>query len=134
MLEIVTTISSLAIRSSILISPASSSIDVLRSSPYLSLTSISSSLMICILLGSSAKISFKSAIVAINSAYSALTLSISRPVSFWSLISKIAFACISDSLNSFIKPFLASSPFLDARISFITASRLSRAIINPSKI
>ena len=91
----VTTTLSFAIISSMLISPSACVICVRLSSPNFSLISVSSSLMIVFCLSGLAKISFKSAISNCNSSYSVLTFSLSRPVSFCSLISKIALACAS---------------------------------------
>ena len=116
------------------ISFAEYSIIDLLSSPYFSLITIISSLMICILLDSLSRISFKSVINFIISSYSPLNLSCSRPVNCLNRISTIAFDCISDNLKRLIKFSLASSAFLEALIILITSSILSDAIINPSKI
>ena len=131
--EIVMTTSESGIISSMLTSPPEYSISVLRSSPNLSLTSSSSSLMIDIRNALSFKMLFKYSIVFINSSYSALILSRSRPVSFWRRMSKIALAWISLSLNSVINPVFASSGVDEARMSLMTASRLSMAMSKPSR-
>ena len=121
------------IMSSILTSPPANSMSVRRSSPYLSFISMSSSLMISMRLALSDKILFKYSIVFMSSSYSALILSLSRPVSFCRRMSRMAFACISLSLNSDIKPLRASSGVAEPRMSLITASRLSIAISKPSR-
>ena len=122
------------IKSSIRISFAEYSIIDLLSSPYLSLITAISSLMICILTGSLSKISFKFVINFIISSYSPLNLSCSRPVNCLNRISTIALDWISDKLKRVIKFSLASSAFFDALMILITSSMLSDAIISPSKI
>ena len=130
---VITTFSS-GIISSILKSPPEYSILDLLSSPYLSLISISSSLIIVILLSSLSRILLRSLIVFINSSNSPLSLSCSRPVNCLKRISTIAFDWISESLNSFINLILASSAFDEDLIKAITLSILSEAIIKPSNI
>ena len=126
--------SSFGIISSILTSDEENSIFDLLSSPYFSLTSFKSSTKRVYLKFSSERISLNLSILLIISSCSVLILSISRPVSFCSLRSKIALAWISDNEKFEIKPFLASSGVLEDLISLIIASRLSRAINKPSKI
>ena len=82
--------SSLGIKSSIFISLAEYSILDLLISPYLSLTSFSSVLIISILLSSLSSISLRSFITFSRSSYSALSLFCSRPVNCLNLISTIA--------------------------------------------
>ena len=123
--------SSSGIISSTVNSAAECSISDLLLSPYLSLISDSSSLIISILLPLSERISFKFFICLFSSSFSLLIFSLSRPVSFWSLISNIALDCISDNLYFDINPFLASSGLFDFLINSITSSMLSRAIIYP---
>ena len=72
--------------------------------------------------------SFKSAL------YSSSILPLSSAVSLWSFMSSIAWACIMERPNFLQSPALASAGVFEALISFITASSLSRAIFNPSKI
>ena len=126
--------SSSAIISSILRSVAFSTISVLLSSPYFSLISRSSSLIICILFVLLSKMPFNSAIYLIISLYSARIFSVSRPVSFWSFMSKIACACFSDNLKPPTRPAFAVSGSLLFLIVSRTLSMLSRAIFKPSKI
>ena len=119
----VITTSSSAIKSSMRISSAECTITERRSSPYFSLISINSSLMICIRIPSSAKIDFKNSMVFINSAYSSLILSRSSPVNRRSVISKIALDCKSERPNFSIKPVRASSGVSELRINLITSSK-----------
>ena len=65
------------------------SIVVLRSSEYLFLISVNSSLIICNTLASLAKISFKSAIIFNNDANSSSILLLSKPVNRLNFNSKI---------------------------------------------
>ena len=132
--EIVMTTFSSGIISSIERSPPAYSITDLLSSPYLSLISFNSSEIIFILLFSFSRISFKSSMSFLISSYSDLSLSCSNPVNCLNLISTIAFAWTSESLNFLIKLFLASSAFFEAFIKAITSSILSEAIIKPSSI
>ena len=120
--------------SSILNSPPENSITDLLSSPCFSFISKSSSLIMFILLSLSLKISLRSFINSNKPLNSSLNLFCSRPVNCLNLISTIAFDCVSDKLNSFIKFFLASSALEDFFIISITLSILSDAIIKPSKI
>ena len=76
--------------SSILTSEDENSIFDLLSSPYFSLTNFKSSERIVYLKSSSDKIKLKYLIFSIISACSALILSISSPVSFCNLKSRIA--------------------------------------------
>ena len=124
----------LGVKSSIFNSPCSGKICVFLSSPYFSLSSSNSSFIRARTLFLSARIASYSAIFLIKSSYSALILSCSRPVKRLNCISKIAFACSVSSPNLDIKPFLASSVFLDFLISSITSSSAFKAIIKPSKI
>lgn len=78
--------------------------------------------------------SFKYFILSRSSLCSFRTLSRSRAVNLWSLISRIACAWIAVSLNFFIKFSFAVGTSFDDLIVLITSSRLSRAISSPSKI
>ena len=130
----VTTTCESGIMSSIFMSAPAYSISERRASPYLSRMAISSSLMICILLGSCAKISFKSVINNIISSYSPLSLSCSSPVSWRKRISTMALAWISDNSKRAIRRSLASSGLFEPLMILITSSMLSLAMINPSKM
>ena len=128
------TISSSAYISSTLKSPAAYSISVLLSSPYFSRISTSSSLMIFILMSTFSSISFNRVIKAITSLCSSLNFSISRPVNFCKRRSRMALAWRSLKSNFWIKPSLAMSGVFEARINAITSSRLSTAIMSPSRM
>ena len=110
------------------------SIVVLRSSEYLFLISVNSSLIICNTLASLAKISFKSAIIFNNAANSSSILLLSKPVNRLNFNSKILSAWIKDKLNLSINVFLAISSVSAFLIILITSSILSKAILYPSKI
>ena len=70
----------------------------------------------------------------ITSLYSLIILSVSKPVSLWSLISKIACACISDKPKPSIKDCLAVWGSLLFLIVSTILSIFFRAILRPSKI
>ena len=63
-----------------------------------------------------------------------MILSRSRPVSLCSRISRIACDCLSESMKVSMRPCLASFGSLADLISSMTASRLSRAIVKPSRM
>ena len=116
------------------ISPVFSIISVRLSSPNCFLISFSSSTTTSIRSFSLASNS-SSLFISFNiSLYSSTIFSLSRAVSLWSFISRIACAWISESLNLFIRPSLASWGPLLFLISVITSSRLSMAIFKPSNI
>ena len=130
----VMTTSSSSMRSSTSKSSTSMSKEVLRSSPYFSLISVSSSLMMFNTSCSSAKIALYSAIIFCISAYSSSIFSRSRPVRRWRRMSRIACAWISVRAKRSMSWTLASLPSLAARISAMTSSMLSRAMRRPSRI
>ena len=107
---------------------------VLRSSPYFSFISMSSSLTIFICKSLLARISLYLAIIFCSSAYSLLRSSTARFVNCPRRISTIALACSSSSEKRSFRLFLASSWFLELRIIFTTSSMLFTAMINPSRI
>ena len=117
-----------------LISALAFLISVLRSSPKSSFNLSASSLIIPYIFESSDKIPVNSSINSISSLYSWLILSLSSPVSLCNLISRIAFAWISENLNFAINSVRATFASFEARIILITSSILSSAILNPSKI
>ena len=114
--------------------PPAYSITDRRSSPYFCFTSSNSSLMMAILRSFFSRISFKSAIVVTRASYSDRSLSCSKPVSWRKRISTIALACNSLSLKVSISFCRASSALSEARISRITSSILSDAIMRPSSM
>ena len=97
MFEMVTTISSGLIKSSVERSSLSS-MGVFLSSPNSSLTDNSSSSITSCNLSGFSRISFKAAISWRTSSYSLIKLSCSKPVSLCSLKSRIACACFEESL------------------------------------
>ena len=122
------------VKSSIVTSPCSGTIWVFLSSPYFSLSSRSSDLIISRTFCLSARISSYSEIFFNNSSYSFLILSCSNPVNLLNCISKIAFAWSISSPKRLIKPTLASSVVLDFLISSMTSSKEPNAINKPAKI
>ncbi len=131
LLVMVTTTSSCGMRSSRSSSTCEALICVLRSLLYFCLSSESSDLIIPYFFSSLSMIDIYSAISRISSAYSSSTFCLSSPVSFCRRMSRIAFACISSSPKLAIKPDLASSTVLEARMREMTASRWSSAIFRP---
>ena len=129
-----TAIGVFGVKSSIVTSPCSGNIWVFLSSPYFSLSSKSSPLIILRIFWRLARISSYSAIFLTNSSYSALTLSCSNPVNLLNCISRIAFAWSTSRPNLLIKPTLASSVVFDFLISSITSSIEPSAIIKPAKM
>ncbi len=115
-------------------SVALSIISVLLSSPYFSLISRSSSLIIFILFVLLSKILFRPVMCLIISLYSERIFSVSRPVNFCSFISKIACACFWDKSKPFISPAFAISGSLLFLIVSRTLSILSKAIFKPSNM
>ena len=78
---------------------------------------------------------FSSLSISFKSSFSSFSIfSLSSPVRRPSLISSMALAWASLSLNSRIKPSLATTLSALALIKAMTASMLSRAILSPSKI
>ena len=120
-------------RSSIRKSPSASMISVRRLSPCFSRVARSSSMTIFINSASLARIARSRSIVVSNSASSSRIFCRSNPVSRWSCMSRIAWAWISVSENSMTRPIRASAGFFAARISLMTASRWSSAILRPSR-
>ena len=108
--------------------------DVLRSSPYLSRITRSSSRTTPSSSFSSANISLKRAICLINSSYSPSSFSRSNPVSARRRISTIACACGSSSPNRSIRRSFAIAVVFEERTIFITSSILSSAIKSPLSI
>ncbi|MBA1343118.1 MAG: hypothetical protein C5S52_05925 [ANME-2 cluster archaeon] len=126
--------SSDGIKSSSSNSSCASSISVLLWSAYFSFIARSSSFIRSRTFCGFASTSLRNAIVSSSDAYSSSSFSRSMPVRRRSCISRIAFACTSDSPKFAIKPSLAASAVFDDRISLITASMLSRAIFSPSRM
>ena len=110
------------------------SISVLLSSLYLSLITVNSSMINWINFAWFARISSKFLIISFNSFSSSFIFSIARPVNLPNLISVIAFACLSDKLNTSIIVAWASASVLEFLIILIISSILLTAIFNPSKI
>ena len=130
----VTTISSSAIRSSISMSPTSSRISVLRSSPYFFWISFISSLIIWSTIASLSRIALNLAMFLIKSWYSALIFSLSNPVSLCNLMSRIAWAWMSERSKSDIRRAFASLGSEEDLINSITSSKKSSAFFSPSRI
>ena len=132
--DMVITTCSFGIMSSIDKSPPAYSMVERRSSPYFSLTTANSSLIICIRRSFLSKISFKSSMVFIRSSYSVRNLSCSNPVSWRKRISTMALAWISLNSKRLMSFWRASSGLEEPRMIDITSSILSEAIISPSKM
>jgi len=128
------TVFSLGIISSIEISNASNPIAVLLSSPYFSEIARISSRITRRSVFLSARIAFSLRIFSINSAYSASSFSLSKPVRARRRMSTIACAWTSVSSNLSINSCLATWTLLDPRMIRITSSILSRAFSRPSNI
>ena len=130
--ESVITCSSSSIRSRIDISSKASRISVLLSSPKRSRIAVNSSFMSSISLDSDPNIAFNSATISSKPFCSVIILSFSIPVNRCNLMSKMAWAWISENLNSSINFGRASLASLDPRIILMILSILSRAIKYPS--
>ena len=114
-------------------SPSSSRISVRRPSPYASRTPRSSETTISISSVSLSRMARSRTIVLTRSASSSTIFWRSSPVSRCSCMSRIAWAWIPVRANRSISPVRASAGARDRRISRMTASRLSRAILSPSR-
>ena len=101
------------------------------SSPNSSLISFNSFLINVLSLDFDFKIFSISSCSSTNSFLSFSILSCSNFANCLSLISKIAFAWISDNLNAFINSFFGSSEFL---MIFITLSKSTKIVSSPSRI
>ena len=121
-------------RSSMDISPTSSTISVLLASPNFSLSPVSSSTARLSMSFSLPSISFSFATVAISSRLSSSILSLSRAVSLWRRISRIAWAWRSESANVRTRPAFAAAGLSEPLMSSTISSRLSRAILKPSRM
>ena len=122
-------------RSSILNSPTACLISfVRRSSPYLSRSSVSSFLITPSIFFGEASRSSRFLMRSFFSLSSSSTRLRSRPASAWSRISRMAVACLSESLNFLISSRCASSLSADCLIVLMIASMWSRAFFRPSKI
>ena len=130
----VTMQASLAMRSSMLISPSSATMSVRRGSPYFSLTSSSSVLTTPISFFSLASRLLRYSMRLMSSRYSSSILSRSRPVSWYRRMSRMALAWSSDSLNLAINFFFASSRSSASLMILTTASMLSSAMRKPSRM
>ena len=107
---------------------------VLLSSPYFSEISDSSFLIMESIFFGLAKMSLSSLINFWTSDNSSSIFCLSRPASFCRRISKMALACNSENLNSFIKLARAISTSLDFFMSFIISSIWSSATLRPINI
>ena len=130
----VITIFSFGIKSSMEMSYSSNPMDVLLSSPYLSLMTSISSRITPRSNFSSARIASSLSIWAISSAYSFSSFSLSNPVRARRRISTIAWAWTSSSSNFSMSSAFAACTVLEPRMIRITSSILSSAINNPFKI
>ena len=90
--------------------------------------------MIARTLDSLARMSLRSSICTLSWSYSSLMEFSSRPVSLWSLMSRIAFACSSSIPSRSLSPSFASSPVLDARMRAMVSSSMLMAFIRPSRM
>ena len=125
--------SSSVIKSSIEIPPRSlSSMFVLLLSPYKSINSFNSSIIILLISSSLDNIFSISLIRVIKFFLSSNIFSCSIPVSLWSLRSSIALAWITEIFNFLIKDSLASLGSLEDLIILIVWSNLSKATLKPS--
>ncbi len=115
-------------------SPSASMIWVRRSSPYLLISSVSSSLMMLRISRLLERICLRWAMSFSSSAASETIFSCSRPVSLCSLMSKMAFACSSERRNASIRPSLASAGVGAALMILITSSMFFRAMSRPARI
>ena len=118
-----------SIRSSSTISCSAWTISVRRASAYFALISPISSLMICLILPTSARIPSSSLIRLWSLSSSSSIFSRSRPVSLPSVISTIACACTSDSPKRSIRVALESGMDLDDFMICTISSMLSSAIL-----
>ena len=143
----VTTISSSGTTSSIRMLPAKAAISVIRSLPNWSLMAWNSSRITAMSRVSSARMALRWAMVFSSSASSSRILSRSSPVRRCRRMSRMAWACLSESFSQgcfsswaavakrpSMRPCLASSGEAAARISLMTASRKSSAIFRPMRI
>ncbi len=131
----VTKTSSLATKSSSLNSPILLLyIFVFLESPNFSFNSLSSLSIISSIICGFLRILISSSINFFNSWYSFSIFSLSKAANLLNCISRMAVAWISESLNLEIRFVFASSCVLLSLIVLITASKLSSAILRPSKM
>ena len=128
------TISSSAMRSSTSREDASPTISLRRSSPYFLSMAVSSSEMISMRCSLLPRIARSSSMVARTSMSSSSSFSISRPVSLASLISRMALAWRSESSKDSCRRVEAVSASRDPRMTLMTSSMLSTAILRPSRM
>ena len=128
------TTSCLGIKSSIEMSNSSNPMDVLLSSPYLSLIMMISSLITPRSSFLSARIAFNSPIFSLSSLYSFSSFSRSSPVSARRRMSTIACDCTSDKPKRSINSAFAACTLSEPLMMRITSSILSSAMSNPSKM
>ena len=83
---------------------------------------------------SSARIALYPAILSRRSSSSFLSFSCSSPVSFWSCILRIAWACSTERLNFATRAASAMSTLREALIVAITSSMFARAMRSPSRM
>ncbi len=107
---------------------------VLRFSPYFSFTLINSFLIISRTFWGVARIALNCSIFLISSTYSSNSLSLSRPVNWCNLISRIAWAWALVNLKFSINAFLAASTSFDFSIMLTTLFIFSTAFFNPSRM
>ena len=107
---------------------------VRRSSPNFSAIVASSSLTICIIFFLLLRIDSSSLMSACTSLSSSSIFLRSNPASFCSRISRIACACTSENLNSFINCACAVGTSFAARMSLMILSIWSSAFLRPSKM
>ena len=125
--------SSSTIRSSTSNDPTAAVISVLRSLPCFSETANSSSLRIPIRRSSDPKIPRRSSISSRTSVSSISSFSISRPVRRDRRISSMALACNSESSNRSRSSVAAIFESFEPRMTLMTSSMLSTAILSPSR-
>jgi len=131
---IMSTISSLGIRSSMSMSRAWATISVRRSSPYLSFISRASALIMPRMRASLASMSSRSRMSLSISWNSSWMASSSIPVSFCRRMSRIALACSSSRSKRAISPALASSGDLAERMMRSVSSRAPIAFTRPCRM
>ncbi len=130
----VITISSSSIRSSRVISSSVAASSVRRSSPNCDWILSSSSTTICSCSGSLARMPFSFSISFSVSSYSSTIFWRSSPVSRCRRMSRMAWAWTSEKWKRSRSASFASCGVLDWRISATTSSRLSIAILSPSRM